>query len=110
MSDAPRVLLRASRLFQGLSDDDLDGMAAVATRRTYAREQLIFAQGDPAESLFLLLDGCVRLYQLPDDIELTFAILTPGEFYGLDDLGGDPGRRHFAQALTAVSCLSIPLV
>ena len=109
MSDEPRMLLRDSRLFQGLPDDELDGIAAVATRRTYAREQLIFAQGDPAESLFLLLEGCVRIYQLLDDNELTLAILTPGECFGLIALGDGLTRRRFAQALTAVSCLSIPL-
>ena len=108
MGDEPRALLRASRLFHELPDDELDGIAAVATRRTYARHQLIFAQGDPAESLFLLLEGCVRLYQLPDDNELTFAILTPGECFGLVALGEDLERNHFAQGLTAVSCLSIP--
>lgn len=109
MDTESRALLRDSVLFHELPDDELDEIAASAARRAYARQQLIFAQGDPVESLFLLLQGYVRLYQLPDDNEFTFALLRPGEFFGLTDLSADAVRTHFAQGLTAVSCLSIPL-
>ena len=63
-SEVPPAELRELFLFEALTDDALDWLAARGGRRTYPRGASVFREGEPADELFVLLTGTVRLSRL----------------------------------------------
>jgi signal transduction histidine kinase len=64
MNTPPRVEpaeLRQLFLFERLDDEQLAWLAERGDRRTYAGSAVVFREGEPAEDLFVLLSGGVRL-------------------------------------------------
>ncbi|HEY0486133.1 MAG TPA: ATP-binding protein [Mycobacteriales bacterium] len=63
--------LRTLFLFESLTDAQLAWIAGRATVREYPARSTVFAEGDPAESLFVLMSGTLALSQrvLQDDVE-----------------------------------------
>ena len=61
-----------------------DQLQAIVSHRDYAPGQLIFEEGDPADFVFNISDGEVRLYKLlPDGRRQVTGFLAPGDFLGL---------------------------
>jgi CRP-like cAMP-binding protein len=54
----------ASALFTGLSQQECTELVSCARARTFARDELLFSQGQPVRSLILLESGSVKLTQL----------------------------------------------
>jgi CRP-like cAMP-binding protein len=54
----------ASALFSGLTQHDCVEIASCARVRTFARDEILFAQGDPNRNLTMLLSGSVKLTQI----------------------------------------------
>ncbi|HGY09497.1 MAG TPA: Crp/Fnr family transcriptional regulator [Oceanithermus profundus] len=68
----------------------------------------LFAQGEPAEALYLLETGWVRLYRLsPRGREMTTLVLDPGELFGEEALLPEGRYGQHADALTAVRVLRL---
>jgi CRP/FNR family cyclic AMP-dependent transcriptional regulator len=62
MSDELTVsLLAKNELFENVEREALFKLAERADRRAYKKGEFVFRQGDPGESLFLLLDGVVKV-------------------------------------------------
>jgi CRP-like cAMP-binding protein len=57
----------ASALFTGLTPGDCREIAGCARARTFARDELLFIQGQPARNLILLQSGSVKHTQLSSD-------------------------------------------
>jgi CRP-like cAMP-binding protein len=58
------VLMCASALFTGLSQRECLEIASCARARTFARDEVLFSQGQPVQNLILLESGSVKLTQL----------------------------------------------
>jgi CRP-like cAMP-binding protein len=58
------VMMCASALFTGLTPRECKEIASCAHIRTYARDELLFMQGQPVRSLVLIQSGSVKLTQL----------------------------------------------
>jgi hypothetical protein len=58
---ATQDVLRSSPFFADIEADDLDALAAGARYADYARGQRVFAEGDPATRLSILVEGSIRL-------------------------------------------------
>lgn len=58
------VLMCASALFTGLSKDECLQIASCAAVRTFARDELLFMQGQSAHHLVMIEQGSVKLSQL----------------------------------------------
>jgi len=58
------VLMCASALFTGLSRHECLEIASCAKARTYARDELLFMQGQPVRNLVLIQSGSVKSTQL----------------------------------------------
>jgi CRP-like cAMP-binding protein len=58
------VLMCASALFNGLSQRECMEIASCARARTFARNEILFTQGQPVRNLVLLETGSVKLTQL----------------------------------------------
>lgn len=58
------VLMCASALFAGLTREECIEIASCAKARSFARDELIYMQGQPARDLILLQTGSVKLTQI----------------------------------------------
>jgi CRP/FNR family transcriptional regulator, cyclic AMP receptor protein len=88
----------------GLSFDPKVFLAKAEAGRTisnYRMDQIVFSQGDPADSVFYIHDGKVKVTVISEQgKEAVVAVLGPDEFCGEGCLAGQPRRMATATALT----------
>jgi CRP-like cAMP-binding protein len=85
--------------------------AGVGGRRSvsYQPADVIFSQGDRADSIFYIQEGAVRLSVLSSaGKEAIVAVLGPGDFFGERALAGHPVRLEAATAMTATIVVAVP--
>ena len=93
-----------SQLLQFLPKELADEVIRHHTSVTYAKDSIIFLQGSPADLMFWIMSGLVKLYcPRPDGNRTLVRLCGPGDVLGYADLI-DPDHRHLqafeAQALT----------
>ena len=82
----------------------LDFMAPEGARVERKRRTAVFSQGDPADSVFYILKGKVKLTVVSKEgKEAIVALLDTGNFFGEGCLAGQP--RRMASATAASDCL-----
>src|SRR5579871_5206268 len=54
MPEPTEAILKKSPLFASLTDEEMRGLAARATRRRFHKDEQLFAEGDPCSGLFLV--------------------------------------------------------
>ena len=78
------------------------------TSRTYRGRQVVFAQGDPAQAVYYLDSGQVKLTVVSaSGKSAVIAMLGPGTFFGEGCLAGQPFRVSTASAVEASKIVSI---
>jgi len=78
-----RMILAETPLFGGLSSAECDALAAFFRSHLYRKGAVIFSEGDPGTTLYLIQDGEVKLTILsPDGKEVILALLGSGGFFG----------------------------
>jgi CRP/FNR family transcriptional regulator, cyclic AMP receptor protein len=78
-----RAVLQRNYLFRGLPESSLERIAALATRRTYHKGAVIFAQGDEGDALFGVAAGRVRISASgAGGQEVFLNIMEPGDTFG----------------------------
>jgi CRP-like cAMP-binding protein len=71
-------------LFQGVSDDDLCQLVQIANWKRLQAGEFFFLQGDPAERMYVLLQGRVKLSQEgPDGQQALIKVITPTTLFAL---------------------------
>jgi len=79
------------------------------TLSTYRKNEVIFAQGERADSVFFLRSGKIKLTVVSDQgKEAVIAILGGGEFFGEGSLAGQIKRMATSRALEKCVVLQIP--
>jgi CRP-like cAMP-binding protein len=76
-------LFHASPVLQGLAPEAQRGLAARLSRRRYRRNEVVFHQGDPGETLHLVRKGRLKILasaETGEDAVLT--IVGPGDMFG----------------------------
>jgi len=75
----------------------------------YRKDQVAFQQGDPADSVFYIQKGKVKV-TVPSDLgkKAVVAVLGPDEFFGEGCLNGQIVRLATAAALTECAIMRIP--
>lgn len=101
-------MLSTSRLLTGVPVADLEVLARASRRHRYRRQQIIFHQDDPGDSLHLIVEGRVKIALDADSgQEAVIAILGPGEFFGeLSMIDGQP-RSATVETLEPVETVSV---
>lgn len=93
-------LIAGSELFRGLPGRALALLAAHATTRPARRGQPLFGEGDPAESLIILVSGRAKIFVgSADGDELLLTVLEPGDSFGELTLADGGPRSASAQML-----------
>lgn len=80
-----RSELRKVPLFSGLSDHDIEALSARLALRRVPAGQVVFARGDAGASLFVVLEGAVRIFLPPrrqDEEPIVLKELRRGAFFG----------------------------
>ncbi len=93
-------LFREVPLFADLDEADLDSLLAVATRRKFPKDSVIFFEHDPGDSLFMILSGRVKVTILSDDgREIILSVLGEKDFFGEMSLLDNEPRSATAIAM-----------
>jgi CRP/FNR family cyclic AMP-dependent transcriptional regulator len=89
-------------------EEDARQLLATARRRTFARGEVVFHRGDPADTLHLIRKGrfAVRIITPLAD-EAILSVLSPGDFFGELALIADAPRTATVSALEPAETLSI---
>ena len=75
--------LKKAALFQALHDNDLRALAERAKLRSFPKDQMIFKEGAPADSLYVIVEGGVKIF-LNDEkgAEIVLATKGVGQYFG----------------------------
>ncbi len=96
-------ILAQVNLFTGLSLQELDELARCLRRRRYARGQVVFVQGDPGTSLYIVEQGRVKIVRASSEgRELVLTVMGPGDFFG--ELALLDGEQRSADAIAQEDC------
>jgi CRP/FNR family cyclic AMP-dependent transcriptional regulator len=86
----------------------LDFVAPEGVRAEYKRRTAIFSQGDPADSVFYILKGKIKLTVISKEgKEAIVALLEGGSFFGEGCLAGQPRRMASAKAVSDCLLLKV---
>jgi CRP-like cAMP-binding protein len=103
----PGVILRLGEtcLFDGITAGDILKYIKISH---YQRGEFLFYAGDRADTIFVLLDGIVKVsYVNPGGDEKIISIFQPGDIFGELFLGKYRSRIGIAQALENVTAAKI---
>ena len=82
MTTGEQSLLTQIELFQGLSEIDLETVLKESREISFEQDSFLFYQDDPAERVFVLKSGRIKLYQLSDDgQQVLMRVMTPGMMF-----------------------------
>lgn len=79
-------------IFSMLSPGDVEQLVKIVTVKKYGADAAVFFQGEPSDSLYMLLKGSVKVTSASEEgVEKILDILGPGEIFGeLAMLDGHP--------------------
>ena len=93
-------LIHDTPLLARLPEEDVRALASRGLVRSYPSGAVIFQEGDPGDSLYIVIEGSVRIVvNSAKGEEATVALLGPGECVG--DLALLDGRPRSASAIAA---------
>ncbi len=108
MATVSTTVLRTVPLLAGFPDEQLRTLSSVVTRRTVPRGAIIIVEGDPTDSLYIVISGRMRvLMSDADGKEVILATLGPGEFFGEMGLIDDSPRSATVMAVEACELIVI---
>lgn len=100
--------LRACPLFAQLEPDALAELAARLRRRRYRRNEVVFHQGDPGDTLHVIAEGAMKIVlPSPEGEEAIIATLRSGDFFG--ELALLDGGTHSATVTAVEPAMTLAL-
>ena len=83
MKEEEKVLLKKIPLFEDLDDTTIKNILSIVRRKTFDKNEVIFEDGDEAESFYIAVSGQVKIYKLSNDgKEQILHIIEKGESFG----------------------------
>jgi len=106
----PAELLAQISLFQGLSDEDREALAARLTEKTFKAGDIVFSQGEAGASMYIVQSGAVQIYLPSKDKDMPPVVLKDvrtGEFFGELAIFDDKPRSASVRALVDTVLLEL---
>ncbi len=79
-TDPVRKILGQIPIFENLSEKELSGVVRLTHERIYKKDEFVFKKLAPAEGMYVILDGSVKIKDA--DSDTIFALLDTGDFFG----------------------------
>lgn len=74
-TDIPEI--RSLRLFESMSESAFDSLMQAAYLQTFPAQLELIREGDPADFLYVLTDGCVEMFARTNQRETTMGMVHP---------------------------------
>jgi CRP/FNR family transcriptional regulator, cyclic AMP receptor protein len=101
-------MLRNISLFKNLSNESLQMVESHTQRKKLTKGVLLFHEGDPKNSLFIILSGEIRVFLTNHQgKEYTINALSSGDYFG--ELALIDGSRRSANIMASSDCLLMVL-
>lgn len=95
VADCRTCALRESVLFAGLEEKDFDHIHQPIEQFVLPAGSVLYRAGDPAEYLYTVRSGLLKLVQyLPDGAQRIVRLIRSTDVTGLEGLLGEPYRHH----------------
>lgn len=103
-------ILLATEFFANAPDGTLDLLAGTAVERQLVRNDILFHEGDPPDSLYVVTAGrvAIAIANPIDKRESVVALMEPGDLFGELGLLDDRPRSAQARALQPSRVLAVP--
>jgi CRP-like cAMP-binding protein len=108
MHAADWAIVRRAPIFRAMSEGLLRSIIRNREPRRYRRGEIVFQQGDLADSFFLVLDGWIKLYRaMPDGDEVVVALFTTAETFAEAMMFRDGRYPASAEAVSSSRLLRV---
>src|SRR5690606_5264606 len=98
-----KAFLRRVPLLSGLNEQQIESLAAGSARRNFPKGRTIVSEGEPSQSLYILLSGRAKVQRsVSEGREVILAVLGSGDFFGEMSLIDEAPRS--ASVITLESC------
>lgn len=100
--------LKKVNLFDALSVSELEKIEKISRIEAFAKDTVIFKEGDPGDRCYVITNGDVRISKfIPNIGEEALTVLKPGDYFGEMALIDNFPRSAHAIANTDVALLAI---
>jgi signal transduction histidine kinase len=99
--------LKKVPLFTNLPDDDLDRLCSVVMEVIIPADEMLFAEGDPGDKAYLIMDGEVEIFKQSGEQTVLLATRKAGEVIGEMSLLNQAPRFASGRTRTKSKLLSI---
>lgn len=100
--------LRAVPDFASLDDETLLRIVGVSLNLAWSAGSVVFDKGAPAEALYVVLSGRVRIYDSGEHGEDEVALMEAGDYFGEHSLLRDTTHSKSARAVEDSELMVIP--
>ena len=101
-------LLARTQIFGGIPEDILHHLAEASLERTYKKGQLVFHQEDSGDSLFVVVEGRIKVFVTSEEgEEMVLVVVRPPEVFGELALIDGGRRSASAEALETTKLLAL---
>lgn len=100
--------LKGTVLFKDLTEDELLEVIMIGHVKKYKDNTTIFAEGDPGDTLYLIISGSVRISKIQNDTEEALAVLDAKSFFGEMTLFDQEPRSAHAISCGPAELFAIP--
>jgi CRP/FNR family cyclic AMP-dependent transcriptional regulator len=102
------TVLKSVPMFAGFSQDQLYALVPMITRRSAPRGSAVMHEGDPTDSLYIVISGRFKVMMgEADGKETILSIIGPGEFFGEMGLIDDNPRSASVIAIEPSELLAV---
>ena len=96
-------LIKSVSYFQGLSDEDINSVETLISRKDYERGDIIIYEGDEASALYFVVSGAVKIFKTSlEGKEQILSIARPGDSFNDVPVFDDGINPASAQAMGSV--------
>ncbi len=109
MTPQVQELLLEVALYRRLSDEDREHLATAAMVELFAKGEVVFREGDPAQDFFTLARGRVKVFKvMPNGRVVILEILGPSDPVGAVAVYEELAYPATAEAMEETLCIRIP--